>query len=129
MFESLSDRLTGALAGLRSKGRLTDADIEGLAKHFAALAPKASGEEVDPARSQRGAELAAGLRCASCHRADFGGQDQMPRLATQRLDYLVESMKALRDDRRSGADTLMTAAIHGIVDADLVALAHFVASQ
>ncbi|OBF57490.1 signal recognition particle protein [Mycobacterium sp. 852002-50816_SCH5313054-b] len=28
MFESLSDRLTGALSGLRGKGRLTDADIE-----------------------------------------------------------------------------------------------------
>jgi signal recognition particle subunit SRP54 len=28
VFESLSDRLTGALAGLRGKGRLTDADIE-----------------------------------------------------------------------------------------------------
>ncbi|MDT5323884.1 MAG: signal recognition particle subunit, partial [Mycobacterium sp.] len=28
MFESLSDRLTGALSGLRGKGRLTDADID-----------------------------------------------------------------------------------------------------
>ena len=28
MFESLSDRLTGALPGLRGKGRLTDADID-----------------------------------------------------------------------------------------------------
>ncbi|WP_144209635.1 signal recognition particle protein [Mycobacterium tilburgii] len=28
MFESLSDRLTGVLAGLRGKGRLTDADID-----------------------------------------------------------------------------------------------------
>jgi len=28
VFESLSDRLTGALAGLRSKGRLTDADLD-----------------------------------------------------------------------------------------------------
>ncbi|HYB37430.1 MAG TPA: signal recognition particle protein [Mycobacterium sp.] len=28
MFESLSDRLTGALQGLRAKGRLTDADID-----------------------------------------------------------------------------------------------------
>ncbi len=28
MFESLSDRLTGALQGLRGKGRLTEADIE-----------------------------------------------------------------------------------------------------
>src|ERR1700731_5464007 len=28
VFESLSDRLTGALQGLRGKGRLTDADID-----------------------------------------------------------------------------------------------------
>lgn len=28
MFESLSDRLTDALAGLRGKGRLSDADID-----------------------------------------------------------------------------------------------------
>ncbi|AMC87140.1 signal recognition particle protein [Mycobacterium tuberculosis] len=28
MFESLSDRLTAALQGLRGKGRLTDADID-----------------------------------------------------------------------------------------------------
>ena len=28
MFDSLSDRLTGALKDLRGKGRLTDADID-----------------------------------------------------------------------------------------------------
>jgi hypothetical protein len=36
---------------------------------------------------------------------------------------------ALQDDRPSGADTLMTAVIHGIVDADLGVLPHFVVSQ
>ncbi len=34
MFESLSDRLTGALAGLRGKGRLTDADIDATAREI-----------------------------------------------------------------------------------------------
>ncbi|MCV7357247.1 signal recognition particle protein [Mycolicibacterium fluoranthenivorans] len=34
MFESLSDRLTGALAGLRSRGRLTDADIDATAREI-----------------------------------------------------------------------------------------------
>ncbi|MEZ0385025.1 signal recognition particle protein [Mycobacterium sp. pW045] len=34
MFESLSDRLTGALQGLRSKGRLTDADIDATAREI-----------------------------------------------------------------------------------------------
>jgi signal recognition particle subunit SRP54 len=34
VFESLSDRLTGALAGLRSRGRLTDADIDATAREI-----------------------------------------------------------------------------------------------
>ncbi len=34
MFESLSDRLTGALQGLRGKGRLTDADVDATAREI-----------------------------------------------------------------------------------------------
>ena len=34
MFESLSDRLTGALAGLRGKGRLTEADVDATAREI-----------------------------------------------------------------------------------------------
>jgi signal recognition particle subunit SRP54 len=34
VFESLSDRLTGALTGLRGKGRLTDADIDATAREI-----------------------------------------------------------------------------------------------
>ncbi len=34
MFESLSDRLTGVLAGLRGKGRLTDADIDATSREI-----------------------------------------------------------------------------------------------
>ncbi|MEI7915459.1 MAG: signal recognition particle receptor subunit alpha, partial [Mycobacteriaceae bacterium] len=34
MFESLSDRLTGALAGLRGKGRLTETDIDATAREI-----------------------------------------------------------------------------------------------
>lgn len=34
MFESLSDRLTGALTGLRGKGRLSDADIDATAREI-----------------------------------------------------------------------------------------------
>ena len=34
MFESLSDRLTGALKGLRGKGRLTESDINATAREI-----------------------------------------------------------------------------------------------
>ena len=108
---------------------LTDADIEGLAKHFSALPAKASGEPIDPALVQRGASLAPQLRCASCHLPTLEGQDQMPRLARQRIDYMIAALKAFRDNTRSGADTMMTAVVVGLTDADLEALAHYASAQ
>ena len=108
---------------------LTDREIATLAQHYAALAPKPSGEMVDAKRAARGADLAVRLRCGSCHLPTLAGRQQMPRLAKQRIDYLFEALKAFRDDKRSGADTLMSAAVYGVSDADLMALAHYSASR
>jgi cytochrome c553 len=108
---------------------LTDGEIDTLARHYAALAPKPSGEAVDAKLSARGADLAVRLRCGSCHLPTLAGRQQMPRLAKQRIDYLFEALKAFRDDKRSGADTLMSAAVYGVSDADLMALAHYAASR
>ena len=87
---------------------LKDDDLDALAEHFAKLAPKPSDEPIDPALVKRGAELAPALRCASCHLPTLAGQEQMPRLAKQRIDYLIHALKEFRDNTRSGADTAMT---------------------
>ena len=108
---------------------LTDDEIVALARHYTALEPKPSDEKVDPALSARGADLAVRLRCGSCHLPTLAGQQQMPRVAKQRIDYTFETLKAFRDDKRSGADTLMSAAVYGVSDADLLALAHYAASR
>ena len=34
------------------------------------------------------------MRCSSCHLPSLAGQEQMPRLARQRIDYMIEAMKA-----------------------------------
>jgi cytochrome c553 len=111
---------------------LKDEDIDALARHFAGLAPKPAQEPaqepVDPLLARRGAELAISLRCASCHLPSLAGQDQMPRLAKQRVDYLIHAMKAFRDNTRSGADTLMSNVVAALSDADIAALAHYAAS-
>jgi cytochrome c553 len=52
----------------------------------------------------------------------------MPRVARQRIDYLIETLKSYRDNPRPGADTAMSAAIAGAADADITALAHYAAS-
>ena len=108
---------------------LKDPDLVALAKHFSALDAKASDEPVDPAMVKRGEALAGPMRCASCHLPDFPGQEQMPRLAKQRIDYLIHSMTQFRDGTRSGADTLMSNVVAGVSDADLAALAHYAASR
>lgn len=108
---------------------LKDDELQGLAAHYSRLAPRASAETVDGALARRGETLATALRCGSCHLPSMVGQDQMPRLARQRIDYLIHSLKAFRDNRRPGADTLMSATVAGVSDQDLAALAHFAASR
>jgi cytochrome c553 len=107
---------------------LKDSDLQDLAAHFTKLEPKRSDEKTDPALVARGKELSERMRCNACHLPDLSGQEQMPRLAKQRVDYLIHSLKEFRDNKRSGADTQMSAAIFGATDADIAALAHYAAS-
>ena len=107
---------------------LTDKEIVGLARHFSSQpARPAATEAVDPAQAERGIAIARRLHCGSCHLPDFRGREQMPRLAGQREEYLVESMLAYRDNRRTGGDTIMAATLYGVSDADIRTLAYYLA--
>jgi len=108
---------------------LTDEEIVALAKHYAALPAKATGERPDPALVARGAALSGQLRCGTCHLPSLAGQEQIPRLARQRIDYLDKAMRELRDSKRPSADTNMAAAVFGLSDEDIRALAHYAASR
>ncbi len=79
----------------------------------------------DPKLIEVGLERAKALRCAVCHLSDFSGQNQIPRLAGQREAYLEAEMRAYRDGKRTGGDTIMAAALYGVSDADIKALAHY----
>ena len=105
---------------------MKDAEIVQLAEHFSKLSAKVmeSGKP-DAVLMKTGADRAKALRCGICHTADFGGQKQVPRLAGQREAYLEAEMRAYRDGKRTGGDTIMAATLYGVSDADLRALAHF----
>ena len=117
-------RISGQMAPI-VKG-LKDAEIVKLAEHFSKLPAK--GMEAGPVEKSvalRGAARAKELRCGSCHLADYSGQNQIPRLAGQREAYLEAEMRAYRDGKRTGGDTIMAATLYGVSDADIKALAHF----
>lgn len=107
---------------------MKDAEITRLAEHFSKLPAKSMATTpADPKLAKQGMARAKALRCGVCHTQDFGGQNQVPRLAGQREEYLVSEMLAYRDNQRKGGDTIMAASLYGVSDADIRALAHFLA--
>jgi cytochrome c553 len=107
---------------------LKDGEIAALAAHYTKLPSKPSNEPVDAALVAKGAKVASGHFCSSCHLPDYSGREQMPRLAHQRIDYLIDTMIAYREGRRSGIDTSMNSVMYQVPDADILALAHYLAS-
>ncbi|HET7672689.1 MAG TPA: c-type cytochrome [Burkholderiales bacterium] len=115
-----SDQMLPVVKGLK------DADIVKLAEHFSKLPAKSmESAPADPALVRQAQAKAKELRCGICHLSDYSGQNQVPRLAAQRELYLEREMRAYRDGKRSGGDTIMAAALYGVSDADIKALAHF----
>src|SRR5512145_1083157 len=105
---------------------MKDPEIIKLAEHFSKLPAKVmESAPADPALVKQGTAKAKQLRCGVCHLADFSGQNQIPRLAGQRETYLDAEMRAYRDGKRTGGDTIMAAALYGVGDADVKALAHY----
>jgi len=108
---------------------MSDREIVALAAHYAKLPARAAAGKADPAMLERGRKAAARYRCGSCHLPDFRGREQIPRLAGQREEYLYDIMHSFRDAPPPGSDTLMSAALYGVSDADIRAMAHFLARR
>jgi cytochrome c553 len=115
------------MAGLLDK--VTDPDFMDMGAWYARQAPPRAAGKPDPKLHARGAELAKSMGCGSCHLGDYSGQKQVPRIANQREDYLAATMKAYRDNKRTGPDTSMNGILHKVPNGDIEALAHFLAHQ
>jgi cytochrome c553 len=114
-----TDVMRGLLKGM------PDREISALASHYSRLPPGQGKENIDRNLFERGKQVAAKTHCGSCHLPDFRGREQMPRLAGQREDFLYDVMRAYQRNKRPGGDTLMAAALYGIAETDLKALAHY----
>ena len=105
-----------------------DTELSALASHFQALpAPGPATGPVQADRLQRGKDLARAALCGTCHLPDYSGRQQIPRLAGQHEAFLFDTMKQFRDHAGPGRDTIMSASLLGINDAQLADLAHYFA--
>ena len=114
-----------------STEKLSDTDIEAVAAYYAGL-PSAAPEDRTPrdaALMARGQAISAARNCGVCHLPNYAGRAQMPRLTHQHEGFLAHTMAEYRDGQRIGIDTQMNGAVQGLSNADIAALAHYLAHQ
>jgi cytochrome c553 len=106
----------------------SDDDLRAFSARLAKLPPpQPPPGKPEPARIERAQALLKKVHCPVCHNPDFSGRQQMPRLASQREDYLLKSMREFKSGRRIGYGAAMTQELDGLSDQDLQDLAYFLA--
>jgi cytochrome c553 len=105
---------------------LSDDDLQSMAGSIAALPPpEPPGDPGDAVRLDRVRALIEQNHCNICHRADFSGQENVPRLADQREDYLLKTMRDYKSGTRHGYDATMAEVLQPTSDAQLVEFAYY----
>jgi cytochrome c553 len=109
---------------------LTDGDLQAFGEFISKLPPpKPPAEPGDPQRLARAQALVAQHRCNFCHAPNFAGQEQVPRLAAQREDYLLKALRDYKAGTRAGYDPAMAEVVQPISDEEIQDLAYFMARQ
>jgi hypothetical protein len=103
---------------------LTNSDLTAFAERVTKLPPPPD-DSTDPVPFARGRTLTLRHPCGVCHNPDFSGREQMPRLAHQREDYLLKSMREYQSGARLGYGGAMAQELAGLTDQDPIELAHY----
>jgi cytochrome c553 len=105
---------------------LTDDELQSMAAAFAAQpAPKPPDDSGDPARLEQARALTEQNHCNVCHRPDFSGQQTVPRLAYQREDYLLKTLREYKSGARHAYEPIMLEVLQPIDDGQLVEFAYY----
>jgi cytochrome c553 len=108
--------------------QLNNEDIRNLGAYFASLSPPKPETDKDPDLSKKGAQAAAGRRCAACHLDNYAGSKAAARVAGQREDYLGKALRDYKSGIRSGGgQAAMAEVAHPLSEEEIVALAHYLA--
>ena len=108
--------------------QVSNEDIRAFGAYFASLTPPKPAPDDDPDLSKKGAQAAAGRRCASCHTDTYAGTKAVARIAGQREEYLVKALYEYKSGMRSGgAGAAMTDVAYPLSDEEITALAHYLA--
>jgi cytochrome c553 len=105
-----------------------DDDLRDMAAFLTKLPPpEPAGDSMDAARMERARALIEQHRCNFCHQGNYSGEENVPRLAGQREDYLVKALREYKNNTRRGYDASMADVLFLISDEQILDLAYFLA--
>jgi cytochrome c553 len=108
--------------------QLNNEDIRNLGAYFAQLPPPKASPDDNPDMSKKGAQAAAGRRCASCHTDSYAGTKAVARVAGQRQEYLLKALHDYKSGVRSGGgQAVMADVAYPLSEEEIEALAHYLA--
>jgi cytochrome c553 len=106
----------------------SDESVRQLASFVSKLPPPQPVVDTpDPDRIERAKALAQKNHCNICHRPDFSGGQNVPRLAGQREDYLVKALRGYKNNSRRGYDASMADVIEPLTDEQILDMAYYLA--
>lgn len=107
---------------------LSDEDLKAFSEFIAKLPkPGAPADAGDPARMARGEGLTRQYLCNNCHQPDFSGNENVPRIANQREDYLAKTLGEYKDNSRHGYDGTMADVMQPVTKEQIADLAYYLA--
>jgi cytochrome c553 len=105
---------------------LTNPEISALGKFFAAQQRAAPAKKPAENVVATGRKLADDYNCTVCHGPALKGQQHIPRLAGQQMEYLRRQLRGFKAGTRFDMDGNMTAAAERLKPADIDVLAEYI---
>ena len=105
---------------------LTRPEMQELANYFSKQKLSSKGFKADPDKAKLGQAKADETLCAMCHLGEFVGQNEIPKVAGQNFDYVVNTLKSFKAKTRTNDAGNMTSVASTLSEVDIENLAHYI---
>jgi cytochrome c553 len=106
----------------------TNDDLRTFSDYIATLPPPQPPPDAgDEQRRQTARVLIQRNHCNACHTLDLSGRDNVPRIADQREDYLIKTLREYKNNARYGYDGTMAEVLAPVTDQEILDLAYYIA--
>ena len=105
---------------------LSRQDMINIANFYAAQPVKPSPFKAEEAKIKLGKAKSDETLCTMCHLGAFAGQNEVPKVAGQQYDYIVQQLRDFKARKRTNDAGSMTSVAQTLSEADIENLAHYI---